>query len=250
MKQMIFLAALVAALFSLASAQNTKALPPVALNPTAIAIPAHPLVAPDSMKPGKYPPFCPKKDCLYYAGDFGSSDSDANGLFNADDTGAGEEGQVWVGVLPTKAASITGSTFNEFLSSGYSGTNPTPFYAATGLSTGNAGKVICNTSGNATITVYGEGDFGFTQYSYTIKKLKKACKVQPEKKKAATYINLLPTSADGYGYLVNTDGQDHVGWPEDPNACFFNGSIFGDDYVACSTQGGFTLMSIALTGTE
>jgi hypothetical protein len=42
-------------------------------------------------------PFCPPKTCLYYAGDWESSDSNANGLFNSNDTAAGLEGQVWVG---------------------------------------------------------------------------------------------------------------------------------------------------------
>jgi hypothetical protein len=252
-KKLMFLAALVAALFSLVLAQDTKNLPPVAVSQRVVApaIPGHPpLIAPDrNMKPSKYPPFCPMDACLYYAGDFGSTDSDADGLYNADYTAADLEGQVWVGVLPAKAASITGSTFNQFLSSGFSGTNPTPFYAATGLSTGNAGTLICNTTGNATMTVYGEGDFGLTQYSYTIKKLKKSCKV-PDGNSVTTYVNLLPTSANGDGYLANTDGQDHVGWPEDPNACFFNGTAFGADFVPCSSEGPFTLFSIALTGKQ
>lgn len=45
---------------------------------------------------------------------------------------------------------------------------------------------------------YGESDFGLVQYSYTVKKLTKACKVQPGSK-WATYVNLVPTSSNGYG---------------------------------------------------
>ncbi len=253
MKKMIFAAALVAALCSLVSAQDTKTLPPIAIGQKVIApaIPGRPpLMAPDwNMKPSKYPPFCPKKTCLYYAGDFDSTDSNANGLFNANDSSAGLDGQVWVGVLPTKAATITGSTFNEFFTSGYSGTNPTPFQIQTGITTGNAGKITCNTSGNATMVTYGESDFGLVQFSYTIKKLKKSCNVK-NGKKGASYVNLLPTSSNGYGYLVDTNGTGHIGWPNDPNDCYFNGAAFGVTYGSCNSQGTFELLSIALTGTE
>ena len=147
---------------------------------------------------------------------------------------------------PAKPTSITGSAFNQFFTSGFIGTNPTSFQAQTGITMGNAGKLICNTSGNATMKLYGESDFGFNQYSYTVRKLKKACKVQVGKR-GATYVNMLPTSANGYGFLANTDGTNHKGWPNDPNDCYFNDVPFDLNYVSCSTQGTFTLMSIALT---
>jgi hypothetical protein len=253
MKKMILAAALVAALCSLVSAQDTKTLPPAAISQKVIApaIPGRPpLMAPDwSIKPSKYPPFCPKKTCLYYAGDFDSNGSNADGLFNANDSGDGIEAQVWVGVLPTKAATITGSTFNQFFVPGFTGTNPTPFQIRTGITTGKAGKLTCNTSGNATMVAYGESDFGFVQYSYTIKKLKKACEVKSGKQ-GASYVNMLPTSSNSYGYLASTDGAGHVGWPNDPNDCYFNGAVFGDTYQPCSSQGSAEFLSIALTGTE
>ena len=253
MKKVIFAIALVVALCSLVSAQDTKTLPPVAIGQKVIApaIPGRPpLMAPDwNIKPAKYPPFCPKKTCLYYAGDFESTDSNANGLFNAFDTGARLEGQAWIGVLPTKAATITGSTFNQFFISGFSGTNPTPFEIQTGITNGKAGEIVCKTSGNATLVTYGESDFGLIQSSYTIKKLTTACSVQLGKS-GASYVNMVPTSTNSYGYLVNTNGIGHIGWPNDPNDCYFNGSDFGVLYGSCNSQGSFGLLSIALTGTE
>ncbi len=250
MKKLIFVAAFTAALFSLAAAQDTKSVPPV----TAIqlvrgdrAVPANPSIK------APWPPFCSKKNCLYYAGDFDSSASDANGLFNANDTGGGLEAQVWVGVKPTESATVTGSTFNQFFVESGVGTNPTPFTVQVSITQGKAGKTVCSTGGKATETVYGESDFGLTQYSYTVKKFKKACNF---KKGKLYFVNLLPTFTDNYGYLVNVSGKikNHRGWPNQRNNCFFNGPAFGAAYVPCDSQGigaeGFAVLSIALTGTE
>lgn len=252
MSKLLFTLTLLAALSHFTTAQDGKISPLLTArdNPQPFSAGSHtePTMA---SSPSSNLPFCPPKTCLYYGGDFESSNSGADGLLNAHDTGGsnGPDGQVWVGVKPAKRTSITGSTFNEFFTSGFIGTNPTSFQAQTGITTGNAGKLICNTSGNATMKLYGEGDFGFNQYSYTVKKLKKACKVQVGKR-GATYVNMLPTSANGYGFLANTDGTNHKGWSNDPNDCYFNDVPFDLHYVSCSTQGTFTLMSIALTGTE
>jgi hypothetical protein len=249
-KKLILVAAFTLALFSLAVAQDTKSMPPV----TAIQIVRGDgaVYANPSLK-ASFPKFCPKSDCLYYAGDFDSSSSDANGLFNSNDTGSGLEGQVWVGVKPTENATVTGSTFNQFFVEAGVGTNPTPFAVQVGITVGNAGKTVCSTSGKATETVYGESDFGLTQYSYTVKKFKKACNF---KKGTRYFVNLLPTFSDSYGYVVNVSGKvkNHKGWPNQRDQCFFNGAAFGATYVTCDSQGngsdGFAVLSIALTGTE
>jgi hypothetical protein len=253
-KKMIYVAAFVVALFSLAVAQDTKVMPPV----TAIQLVHSGAVqhaTPSILPP--WPHFCKKGPCLYYAGDFDSTTSDANGLFNSNDTGGGLDGQTWVGVKPTKDATVTGVTFNEFFVEAGVGTNPTPFQTQTNIVEGSGGKLVCNTSGTATEAVYGEGDFGLTQYAYTVNKLKKACKIPKKSTKTTTYVNLLPTFSDNYGYTVNVQDpkpKKHSGWPNDLNDCFFNGSAFGATYVTCNSQGigstGFTELSIALTGTE
>lgn len=252
MVKRIFVASMVTMLCSLALAQNNKTLPPVAIGEKVIApaIPGRaPLMAPDwHIKPPSIP-FCPAKSCLYYGGDFDSSNSDADALFNANDTALSLEGQGWIGVKPARAAVITGATFNELFTAGFVGTNPVVFQAQTGITTGNPGKLICDTGGNATMTVYGEADFGLVQYSYTIKKLTNACKVQAGSK-GATYVNLLPSSSNGYGYLVNTDSTNHVGWANDPDDCYFNGAAFNVAYVPCDTRGTFEFLSIALTGRQ
>ncbi len=246
MKKMICVAAFVVALFSLAVAQDTKFMPPATANLNVLRS-ANPV---QGVHSAGAPPFCKGSSCLYYAGDFDSANQNANGLFNANDSAAGLSGFTWVGVKPTKAATATGSTFNEFFTSGFTGTNPAPFVTQTGITTGNAGKVVCSTSGNATLKVYGESDFGLTQYSFTVKKLKKACKIQAGKK-GATYVNLQPQSSDGYGYTTNVEDAkpaNHHGWKNDLDDCYFNGAAFDVTYAACSTQGVFDELSIAITG--
>jgi hypothetical protein len=248
---MICVAAFVAALFTLASAQDVQVSPSV----TAIQhVRSGEAESAPSVRPAGVP-FCSKK-CLYYAGDFDSTDSNANGLFNAAD--GSTVGQTWIGVKPTKSSTVTGVTFNEFFNSAGVGTNPTPFQTQTGITLGVAGKTVCNTSGTATEAVYGESDFGLIQYSYTVKKLKKSCKIpKPTKKVPSTYVNLLPTFSSTIGYTVNAEDAKplhHKGWPNDQNDCFFNGTAsFGITYATCNSQGigsnGFSVFSIALTGT-
>jgi len=255
----------VAALFSLVSAQDVETTPPATIGEKVLqpAIPGTaPVMASDWVVKPSALPFCPKKTCLYYAGDFDSSRPDAGGLFNANLTDIKAVGQVWVGVKPTKAATVTGVTFNELLGQSGVGTNPTPFQTQIGITPGSAGKIVCNTSGTATEAVYGEGGFGETQYSYTVKKLKKPCKIaKPTKKFPSTYVNLLPTFDDQYldtTFLVNVQDRkpkNHTGWPNDLNDCYFNGAYFRDNYVTCNSLSqhgphGFSEFSIALTGTE
>jgi len=73
----------------------------------------------------------------------------------------------------------------------------------------------------------------------------------------STYVNLLPTSANGDGYVVNVEDakpRNHRGWKNDLNDCYFYG-LNGDVYYAtCNSLGigsnGFSELSIALTGKE
>ena len=251
MKKLVLVAALVAALFSAAFAQDINSAPPVTAHLNVLqSVPQRPVVKGQSLPPW---PFC-KKSCLYYAGDFDSTDSNADGLLNANDTGLVYEGATWVGVKPPNTVTVTGVTFNEFFSIGFVGTNPAPFQTQVGITEGNAGTTVCKTTGNATLKVYGESYNGFTQYGFTVKKLAKACQVQAGSK-GATYVNLQPQSANGYAYTANVEDakpKGHYGWKNDLNDCYFDSATFGLNYVTCDSQGigsnGFSEFSIALTG--
>jgi hypothetical protein len=242
----------IATLTSLAAAQDSRAIPPSTAQENTQAASTQPDIQPEMATTSSNPPFCPNKTCLYYAGDFDSNDSGAGALFNANDISAGLYGATWVGLRPPKAATVTGATFNELFTAGFTGVNPAPFQTRIGITTGSAGTLVCNTSGNATLTLYGESDFGLTQYSFTVKKLAKACKIaKPSKKYPSTYVNLQPQSDDGHGYTANVEDakpQHHFGWKNDLDDCYFNATDFGVNWGACNTQGTFDELSIALTG--
>jgi hypothetical protein len=151
MNKTVLLVGLLAITAIFGAAQDTKTLPPVTLKQnTAISsyVPSHPHTRTRTL-----PDFCPASSCLYYGGDFDSTWSGANGLFNYDDTGANEMGQAWVGVKPDRDVTVTGATFVE-LNSGGDIINPTPFVVQEGITVGKAGKTVCSTSGNATVTAY------------------------------------------------------------------------------------------------
>jgi hypothetical protein len=256
MNKLFFALSLIAVLACLTAAQDNRVPPPFTARENPQTVSARSTKESKTPSPSSDLPFCPAKSCLYYAGDFDSTDSNANGLYNANDTGDGLIAWTWVGVKPPKAVIVTGATFNEFFTEGFVGTNPTPFQTQVGISQNGEGKLVCNTSGNATLRRYGESDFGLVQYSYTIKKLKQSCKIaKPTQQFPSTYVNLLPTSSNGYGYVTNVEDakpKNHRGWKNDLDDCYFA------DYCAssrplqcvglCSSQGSFDELSIALTG--
>jgi hypothetical protein len=251
MRNTLFALTLIAALVPAAAAQDSNVRPPATLRENAQIVPTQTDVEQAVTKePGKVP-FCPPKTCLYYAGDFDSTNSAANGLYNANDV-EGPEGQVWVGVKPDRDAMVTGATFVEFLPEG-NGLSPIQFAVQVGITPGHAGKTICSTHGNAKYTLLGY-IYEIPLYSVTIKKLSTSCSL---KKGRVYYVNLLPTFSSGEGYVVNVEDakpKNHYGWKNDLNHCFFNGAAFGADYVTCNSLGigehGFSELSIALTGTE
>jgi hypothetical protein len=255
-KNLPFALSLIAILVGLAAAQDNRVPPPLTARENSQAISGQSPTGPVTPSPSSDLPFCPPKTCLYYAGDFDSTDTNANGLFNSNDSNDGLIGWTWVGVKPPKAVTVTGATFNQFFTAGFVGTNPTPFQTQVGLSLNGDGKTVCNTTGNATLRQYGESDFGLVQYSYTIKKLKEACIIaKPTKQFPSTYVNLLPTSGNGYGYVVNVEDakpKNHRGWKNDLDDCYFadycRSSRPLQCVFSCSNQGTFDELSIALTG--
>lgn len=256
MTKILFALAFAAMLVSLAAAQGRVA-PPATLRQGQEILPSSNAGAAKGNEDGiplkADPPFCPRQTCLYYAGDFDYTEG--NGLLNAN-SGTGTVGQVWVGVKPARDAVVTGATFNECMTTGQVGTNPTPFEVRVGIRPGQAGKAVCTTSGTATIAVYEESQ-GCFQWSYTIKKLTKSCNLR---KNAVYFVNLLPTYNDGsFGYVTDVEDKpapNHHGWRNILDASYFNSADFGANYEptwgssgACDGYG-CDLFSIALTGKE
>jgi hypothetical protein len=256
MRNLLLALTSIATLVPLATAQDSSAQPPVTMRENSQVVSNQPGAEPVMRKNSSYePPFCPPKTCLYYAGDFDSADSNANGLYNENDESAGVVGQAWVGVRPDRDATVTGATFVGYVfNNGQVGVNPTPFEVRVGIKPGQAGTTICSTRGNATVSIYQYNE-DYSIYSYTIKKLSKSCKL---KKGNVYYVNLLPTYSSGdYAYVVNVEDakpKNHHGWKNDLNHCYFNSAYYGANYVTCNSLGigshGYSELSIALTGKE
>jgi hypothetical protein len=264
MRHMILIATVVVMWVLLASAQ-TKSLPPTTLAGAGFAggtqgsssrmLESQPVAAPRTNLS-----FCPRGQCLYYAGDCDSTSPNNNGLFDFDNPGLGiTDAEVWVGVKPTKNAVITGTSGNYWTTAGGIGTNPTPFAVRTGISAGNGGKLVCSTTGNAVFEGYymNECTLELGPYNYYIAKLAKACRVKAGK---TYYIDLTPQYNDSstIGYLADDDGRhaNRRGWPEIKDKSYFNSSFFGTDYQPAWGSGGACAgigcdgFSMSLTGTQ
>jgi hypothetical protein len=184
--------------------------------------------------PAANPFFCPPKSCLYYSGDWDSTNSNSNGLWDFYNPPLAV-GDVWVGVKPTRNALITGVSGNYFAPGANSiGINPTPFEVRTGTSSGHSGKLVCRTSGNATFSGYGQGRcFSSEEYcfNYYISKLKKSCRVEAGK---IYYVDVTPRYVDNttLGYLWDDDGvhANKRGWPEITNHSYFTSISFHANY--------------------
>jgi len=247
MKTRLFTLALTAILGTFVTAQDNGIQPAGTLEEAAPSrLPSSVGKATIDHHPPSYPPFCLPKNCLYYAGDFDTNYSGANGIINSNYDNGEIVAQVWVGVRPDHDVTVTGATFVELVGdSGIQLVNPTPFAIQVGIKSGQAGETVCSTSGTATATPYGNSQV--LTFAITIKKLSTSCKL---KKGKLYYVNLLPTSDDGYGYLWNVppNPQNHYGWKSDRNHCYYNSPSFGYNYVPCDSRGEFSELSIALTG--
>ncbi len=253
------LATAAAALTTLAGAQDTRTLPSVSIAGTGLV---HSAAGSTSQNQRRVPPsthyysFCPKRTCLYYAGDFDTNSRNFNALTDYDNPGNGiTDVEVWVGIKPTTDVTITGASGNYLTNNAQVGINPTPFLVRTGVSAGNGGKLVCTSGGDAALSFWQiQGDF--YAVNYYIAKLTKPCHLKAGKK---YYVDLTPQYNDSstFGYLMDEEDHpplNHVGWHNDLDDSYFNSTTYGAVYEptwgssgACSGFG-CDEFSIALTG--
>jgi hypothetical protein len=260
MKPILFFVGLLAAAVLTISAQDAKPLPPRTMR-EAVGTPSASSEANGDGHPQAQPYnlfFCPPDTCLYYAGDYDTISPNWNGLFDIDNPGIGiSDAEVWVGVKPTKSATITGVSGNFGTNNAYIGTNPTPVRIRTGLSTGHAGKLVCRSGGVAVVQWYGGGNVELDFLNYYIQKLSKPCRVKAGK---IYYVTMQPQYGDGetIGYLWDDDGAhaNKLGWPEIADHSYFNSSSFGVNFEPTWGNGGAcggigcSGFSISLTGKQ
>ncbi len=252
MKKTLVLTILFATFMTLVAAQDTRSVPPMSLGEKIAvrAVPGSPTIMQKDWNPKALPPapfFC-NANCLLYSGDSDTTSPDNNGLFNFNNAGIPEDGEVYFSFKGTAAATASGIYGNYFTNATGIGVNPTPAEFRVGVSAGNGGQVVCTTTGNAVYAAYGTGNFGLSSINYWVKNLRKGCKLKP---KVEYYATVVPQYNDSssVGYLEDDDtGPNGTapphhscsanGFKATPNNSFFTSTSFAQNFVATNGASG------------
>jgi hypothetical protein len=201
------------------------------------------------------PSFC--KPCLFYAGDFDSNASDANGLANEVDLIVSTGAAVYTPfVVPKgKTWTVTGLFTNNFLSSFSVDPKTTPYEIRKGIpkAGGNGGKLVCHGTRLATLANVGTC---FPTYATIVKNIK-GCRLPAGKYWMSvvpycTNPNDMACTNSWRSFLANDDGaMAHRFGPLEPaNDSFFNSVFFGANWEPSSDEQSSARFSVGVEGTS
>jgi hypothetical protein len=241
MKKMLFAAALIAALIPFAAAQDSHRLPQASLDREVdVQVPARAAVLgnPRAEESPAAPGYC--KPCLFYAGDFDSNASDANGLANEFDIIVSSGAAVYAPfkVAKGKTWTVTGLFTDNFASSATLDPKTSPYEVRSKIPTagGTGGKLVCHGKAKATNTDTKLNDFGFEVYATKVKVTN--CTLKGGATGTKYWESVIPycnnpndsTCNNSYrAFEANDDGaMAHKFGPVEPaNNSFFNSVFFG-----------------------
>jgi hypothetical protein len=250
MKTTLLVSALVAVLISYAAAQDFSA-PKASFDPGPAL--ASNLSGPPQSVPGP-PSFC--RPCLFYAGDFDSNASDANGLANEKDIIVSTGAAVYTPFIVPKGKTwiVTGLFTNNFLSAETLDPRTIPYEVRVGIpkAGGNGGKLVCHGTKSASLKLVEQG-YGYRIFATKVENIK-GCRLAAGK----YWMSVVPycTNANdgectnGYrAYLSNDDGAmaRRFGPLEPANDSFFNSLFFGANWEPSSNG---TRYSVGAEGTS
>lgn len=257
MEKRIFAATLMAALIPLAMAQDSR-LPEASLDreldvrlPTKAAIPG------SSPSHTTSPEYC--KPCLFYAGDFDSNASDANGLPNEVDVSVSTGAATYAPFIVPKRKTwtVTGLFTDNFLSAMVLDPVTIPYEIRKGIprTGGSGGTLVCHGRKPATLTDTGLTDW-FQIFATKVEHIK-GCRLRPGK----YWMAVIPycnnpndsTCTNGYrGFEANDDGaMGHRFGPLEPaNNSFFNSVFYGAVWQPSSMQQSSSRFSDGVEGTS
>jgi len=259
-KKMLFAAALIAALITLAAAEDVRA-PQASLDREVdVRVPAQAAVLGHAPKvvPGA-PSYC--SPCLFYAGDFDSNASDANGLANEFDVtiSSGAATYAPFKVPAGHTWTVTGLLTDDFLSAQTLDPATSPYEVRRGIPTagGTGGHLVCHGKKHASAVATGLQGFGFNVYAVRVKGIAN-CSLPGGKKYWETVIPYCTNTNDstctnGYrGFVTNDDGAQHhrFGGSEPANNSFFNSVFFGATWQPSSDQQSSSRFTIGVIGTS
>jgi hypothetical protein len=236
---MLFVTALIAALIPMAMAQDGRSVP-ASLGEMMQSHGNPPVMSPQ-WKPASHPTipsYC--KPCLYYTGDFNSSNSNANGLANEADLIV-PDSHIYTAIpfYHPNGASVTGLFVNSLDTVGVEDPAMDPWDIRTGVSSGNGGTSAASGTAKSTDTPTGRSGFGLTEYTHLVK-----FKAVTLTKKGKYWTNVTPqcTNANdsncGSARYFESDEEDdpnpinHVGTCKNIlGDSFWNSTSFGENWV-------------------
>jgi len=244
-KKMICVAALVAALIPFAVAQDNSRLPQASLDREVdVRVPATPgtpavLGNPRHVTPTP-PTYC--KPCLFYAGDFDSTASDANGLANEVDVIVSSGAAMYVPFRPSGTLSwkVSGLFTDNFASLSTLDPATSPYEIRKGIPAagGSGGKLVCHGKAKSTNTDTGLNDFGYEIYATKV--AVKNCTLKAGIKYWESVVPYCTGSecSNYRAFEANDDGaMNHKFGPTEPaNNSFFNSVFFGATWQPSSQQ--------------
>jgi hypothetical protein len=260
MSKIRFAAAMMVGLISIAVAQDGR-LPQASLDrevnlqvQAQTAVPGHP------PRTNQTPPsYC--KPCLFYAGDFDSSASDANGLANEVDIVVSTGATTYAPFIVPKGKTwtVTGLFTNNFMSGEVVDPRMAPYEIRKGIpkSGGSGGQLVCHGRKPATlVTLAACQDFGFGCYA-TIVNTIKGCRLRSGK----YWVSVVPHCTNPHdpacensyrAFVTNDDGamKNRFGPLEPANDSFFNSIYFGAVWEPSSEQQTSSRFSVGVEGTS
>ncbi len=256
MKKMICVAALVAALIPFAVAQDNSRLPQAALDREVDvrvpAIPGTPAVLGNPRHVTPAPPtYC--KPCLFYAGDFDSNASDANGLANEVDVIVSSGAAVYAPFIVKGTWKVSGLFTDNFASLNTLDPATSPYEVrkkipATG---GSGGKLVCHGKAKSTNVDTGLNGFGYEVYATKVKV--KNCTLTAGKYWESVVPYCTGSECSSYrAFETNDDGaMAHKFGPAEPaNNSFFNSVFFGATWQQSTQQESSSRYSDGVIGTK
>jgi hypothetical protein len=232
-KEMLFAAALMAGLIASAVAQDSR-LPQASLDreldvqvPTRVAVPSGP-----SHQAPTPPAFC--KPCLFYAGDFDSTASDANGLANEVDVIVSTGAAVYAPFIVPKGKTwtVTGLFTDNFMEVARLDPAISPYEIREGIprAGGNGGRLVCRGKKLATLEYTGYQNYGIPLLADKVEHIK-SCRLPAGK----YWMSVVPYCTNAVrcngarNFEANDDGamNHRFGSLEPANDSFFNSVYFG-----------------------
>ncbi|HEV8046835.1 MAG TPA: hypothetical protein VGP35_03855 [Terriglobales bacterium] len=167
MKKTFLAAVLIAMLVPVALAQNSV---PASLGEMIQSRGTSTVMSPN-WKPASHPTiptYC--SPCLFYTGDFDSSNSNANGLANESDLLVSDS-HIYTAIpfFHPHGASVTGLFVNSLDTVGVEDPASDPWDIRTGVSSGNGGTSVASGNSKSTDTPTGRSGFGLNEYTHLVK---------------------------------------------------------------------------------